>query len=81
MLALTDGATEAMNPAQASSSARERLRTSLGWLGDAGRTPVAIVDRVRDDVRRFSGDGGTGRRPDAAGGALERARRSAVSGR
>lgn len=53
MLALSDGATEAMNPAKEFFGA-ERLGTSLGWLGD---NPEAseIVNRVRDDVRRFSG--------------------------
>ena len=33
----------------------ERLATSLGWIGeDAGA--VAIVERVREDVKRFSGE-------------------------
>jgi serine phosphatase RsbU (regulator of sigma subunit)/CHASE2 domain-containing sensor protein len=54
MLALSDGATEAMNPAKEFFGA-ERLRTSLGWLGDNPDAPT-IVNRVRDDVRRFSGD-------------------------
>ncbi|MCW5590757.1 MAG: SpoIIE family protein phosphatase [Burkholderiales bacterium] len=52
LLALSDGATEAMNPAKEFFGA-ERLGTSLGWLGDAPEA-VAIVTRVRDDVRRFS---------------------------
>ena len=53
LLALSDGATEAMNTAKAFFGF-ERLRTSLGWLGDDADAP-AIVERVRDDVRRFSG--------------------------
>jgi len=53
LLALSDGATEAMNPAKEFFGS-ERLRTSLAWLGD-GADAVAIVTRVRDDVRRFSG--------------------------
>ncbi|NJD88246.1 MAG: CHASE2 domain-containing protein [Betaproteobacteria bacterium] len=52
LLALSDGATEAMNPAKEFFGA-DRLGTSLGWLGDAPEA-VAIVTRVRDDVRRFS---------------------------
>jgi serine phosphatase RsbU (regulator of sigma subunit) len=52
LLALSDGATEAMNPALEFFGV-ERLRTSLSWLGD-GADAVAIVGRVRDDVRRFS---------------------------
>lgn len=53
LLALSDGATEAMNPAREFFGS-ERLRTSLAWLGDEADA-VAIVTRVRDDVRRFSG--------------------------
>ena len=53
LLALSDGATEAMNPAKEFFGS-ERLRTSLGWLGDDADAP-GIVARVRDDVRRFSG--------------------------
>ena len=53
LLALSDGATEAMNPAKEFFGS-ERLRTSLAWLGDEADA-VAIVTRVRDDVRRFSG--------------------------
>ncbi len=52
LLALSDGAAEAMNPAKEFFGA-ERLGTSLGWLGDAPEA-FAIVTRVRDDVRRFS---------------------------
>ena len=54
MLVLSDGATEAMNPATEFFGA-ERLRTSLAWLGDEPAAQ-AIVERVRDDVRRFSGE-------------------------
>jgi adenylate cyclase len=53
LLALSDGATEAMNPAKEFFGA-ERLQTSLGWLGDYPDAST-IVNRVRDDVRRFSG--------------------------
>lgn len=53
LLAVSDGATEAMNVARAFFGA-ERLRTSLEWLGDE-TDALAIVGRVRDDVRRFSG--------------------------
>ena len=54
LLALSDGATEAMNPAR-EFFGLERLRTSLAWLGDESDAG-AIIRRVRDDVRRFSGD-------------------------
>lgn len=54
LLALSDGATEAMNPAK-EFFGLERLRTSLAWLGDESDAR-AIIRRVRDDVRRFSGD-------------------------
>jgi len=53
LLALSDGATEAMNTAKEFFGS-ERLRTSLGWLGDDADA-TGIVTRVRDDVRRFSG--------------------------
>ena len=53
LLALSDGATEAMNTAKEFFGS-ERLATSLGWLGDEADA-AAIVARVRDDVRRFSG--------------------------
>jgi serine phosphatase RsbU (regulator of sigma subunit) len=53
LLALSDGATEAMN-ASREFFGSERLRTSLGWLGDDSGA-ADIVERVRDDVRRFSG--------------------------
>jgi serine phosphatase RsbU (regulator of sigma subunit)/CHASE2 domain-containing sensor protein len=52
ILAISDGVTEAMNPAGAFFG-RERLATTLGWLGDDADAG-AIVDRVRDDVKRFS---------------------------
>jgi sigma-B regulation protein RsbU (phosphoserine phosphatase) len=54
LLALSDGATEAMNTAKEFFGS-ERLRTSLGWLGDEPDA-LSIVSRVRDDVRRFSGE-------------------------
>lgn len=54
LLALSDGATEAMN-ASKDFFGSERLRTTLGWLGDEANA-AAIVARVRDDVRRFSGE-------------------------
>ncbi len=53
LLALSDGATEAMDAAKGFFGFG-RLRTSLGWLGDHA-DPTDIVNRVRDDVRRFSG--------------------------
>ena len=53
LLALSDGATEAMDAARGFFGFG-RLRTSLGWLGDRA-DPTDIVNRVRDDVRRFSG--------------------------
>jgi len=54
LLALSDGATEAMNLRKEFYGA-DRLRTSLGWLGEAADA-TEIVTRVRDDVRRFSGE-------------------------
>lgn len=54
ILALSDGATEAMN-VRKEFYGSERLRTSLGWLGDEAGA-AEIVARVRDDVRRFSGE-------------------------
>jgi serine phosphatase RsbU (regulator of sigma subunit) len=53
ILALSDGATEAMNGAKEFFGS-ERLRTTLGWLGD-GADAATIVARVRDDVHRFCG--------------------------
>ena len=49
---VTDGATEAMNPAREFFSS-ERLRASLTWVG-AEVTPDEVVARVRDDVARFA---------------------------
>jgi serine phosphatase RsbU (regulator of sigma subunit) len=49
---VTDGATEAMNPRREFFGG-ERLRTSLGWIPE-GSTPGDIVQRLRDDVRRFA---------------------------
>ena len=52
ILAISDGITEATNPA-GGFFGTERLATTLGWLGDdAGAS--AIVARVRDDVKRFA---------------------------
>jgi adenylate cyclase len=53
LFVLSDGVTEAMNTSKEFFGA-ERLRTSLAWLGDESDAD-AIVKRVRDDVRRFSG--------------------------
>lgn len=50
---VTDGATEAMNPARAFFSS-ERLRATLTWIG-ADATPDEVLARVRDDVARFVG--------------------------
>jgi serine phosphatase RsbU (regulator of sigma subunit)/CHASE2 domain-containing sensor protein len=54
LLVISDGVTEAMNPAREFFGS-ERLATSLAWLGDECDAP-GIVNRVRDDVRRFSGN-------------------------
>ncbi len=51
---ITDGATEAQNAAREFFGS-ERLRTSLGWVGEDAH-PHEIVRRVRDDVHRFAGD-------------------------
>jgi CHASE2 domain-containing sensor protein/serine phosphatase RsbU (regulator of sigma subunit) len=49
---VTDGATEAMNPAREFFSV-ERLRTSLTWMtGDI--QPDEVIRRLRDDVARFT---------------------------
>lgn len=53
LLALSDGATEAMNMDR-EFFGTERLSTSLAWLGEEAGAH-AIVARVRDDVRRFAG--------------------------
>ena len=54
VLAISDGATESMNVAREFFGA-ERLATSLGWIGEEAGA-VAIVERVREDVKRFSGE-------------------------
>ena len=51
---LTDGATEAQNSAREFFGS-ERLRTSLGWVGEDAH-PHEIIRRLRDDVHRFAGD-------------------------
>ena len=51
---LTDGVTEAQNGAREFFGS-ERLRTSLGWLGDDAH-PHEIIRRLCDDVHRFAGD-------------------------
>ena len=51
---VTDGATEAQNTAREFFGS-ERLRTSLGWVGDDAH-PHELIRRVRDDVHRFAGD-------------------------
>jgi serine phosphatase RsbU (regulator of sigma subunit) len=53
LVVLSDGVTDAMNEAGQFFGV-ERLRTSLAWLGDESDALV-IVNRVRDDVRRFAG--------------------------
>jgi serine phosphatase RsbU (regulator of sigma subunit) len=52
LLAMTDGATEAMNPAREFFGV-ERLQTSLSWM-PAEASPEELVRRLRDDVKRFS---------------------------
>jgi serine phosphatase RsbU (regulator of sigma subunit) len=49
---VTDGATEAMNPAREFFGV-ERLRTSLSWM-TAEANPTEIIRRLRDDVSRFA---------------------------
>jgi len=49
---MTDGATEAMNPAREFFGI-ERLRTSLSWVPEAA-LPAEVIKRLRDDVGRFS---------------------------
>ncbi len=53
VLAISDGATEAMNPAREFFGA-ERLATSLAWVGEEAGAE-AIIARVREDVNRFAG--------------------------
>ena len=52
MCLVTDGATEAMNPAKEFFGV-ERLRTSLSWLPD-DVSATDIIERLREDVRRFA---------------------------
>jgi adenylate cyclase len=52
MCLVTDGATEAMNPAKEFFGV-ERLRTSLSWLPDEVNAED-IIERLREDVRRFA---------------------------
>jgi serine phosphatase RsbU (regulator of sigma subunit) len=49
---VTDGATEAMNPAR-EFFGLERLRASLSWVGEDA-APAEVVRRLRDDVQRFA---------------------------
>jgi serine phosphatase RsbU (regulator of sigma subunit) len=49
---VTDGATEAMNPAREFFTV-ERLRTSLTWM-TGNIHPDEIIRRLRDDVARFT---------------------------
>jgi adenylate cyclase len=51
---LSDGATEAQNGAREFFGS-ERLRTSLGWVGEDAH-PHELIRRLRDDVHRFAGD-------------------------
>ncbi len=51
---VTDGATEAMNE-QREFFGVERLRASLSWMPE-DIDPANLVERLRDDVRRFAGD-------------------------
>ncbi len=53
VLAISDGVTEAMNPAREFFGA-DRLATSLAWVAEASGAE-SIVGRVREDVKRFSG--------------------------
>ena len=46
--------TEAQNSAREFFGS-ERLRTSLGWVGEDAH-PHELIRRVRDDVHRFAGD-------------------------
>jgi serine phosphatase RsbU (regulator of sigma subunit)/CHASE2 domain-containing sensor protein len=51
---VTDGATEAMNPAREFFGA-ERLRASLSWMPE-DIDAEQLIERLRDDVRRFAGE-------------------------
>ncbi len=51
---MTDGATEAMNPKR-EFFGLERLRASLSWIpGEVD--PEELLRRLRDDLKRFTGD-------------------------
>ena len=53
LLIVTDGATEAMNPAR-EFFGMERLRASLTWMpGEAG--PAELIRRLNEDVKKFAG--------------------------
>ncbi|MGZ5096587.1 MAG: SpoIIE family protein phosphatase [Usitatibacter sp.] len=49
---VTDGATEAMNPAREFFGV-ERLRTALTWMAQES-TPTEVIRRLREDVTRFA---------------------------
>ncbi len=51
LLVVTDGVTEAMNPAREFFGA-ERLRATLSWLPREA-TPPDVIRRVKEDVKRF----------------------------
>jgi serine phosphatase RsbU (regulator of sigma subunit) len=51
---VTDGATEAMNERREFFGV-ERLRASLSWMPE-DIDPEALIERLRDDVKRFEGD-------------------------
>ena len=51
---VTDGATEAMNEKREFFGV-ERLRASLSWMPE-DIDPEGLIERLRDDVRRFAGD-------------------------
>jgi adenylate cyclase len=51
---VTDGATEAMNE-RLEFFGVERLRASLSWMPE-DIDPESLIERLRDDVRRFAGD-------------------------
>ena len=51
---VTDGATEAMN-VERQFFGVERLRASLSWMPE-DIDPESLIERLRDDVRRFAGE-------------------------
>ena len=53
LVAVTDGATEAMNDAREFFGV-ERLRTSLSWMPE-DIDPTELVRRLREDLQRFAG--------------------------